>query len=399
MAAIAESLFRGAVDSLPSRVDLAAHIAPDNYALERERMFRRAWLYIGHTQQLPHKGSYFVFDVPTFNYSLLVVRGQDDAVRVFHNVCRHRGNKLVRDMEGTRPGFACNFHGWSYNTEGRLRLITDESQFDDCDKSGLDLVPVNSEVWNTFIFVNLEEKPHCTLATWLGDVHGQYDNYFEHQELAASYQSEVNANWHLGVNSFTEGYHTLYLHKSTARDYQGGKRNPDRHRPTIEIFERHHRFSAPGNPDKVFVPGEKIAAQYGRMIIPAFDFDCTGLPPGINSSGHDYWAFDNIEIFPNLVMLIGNCWHNEITFWPIDAGRTLVVNRGWCYKTKNLGERISRSYFRARVRDVFREDMNTLEAQQVALSSGAISEVVLSRQEMALRHHYWVTDQMMSERK
>ena len=138
-------------------------------------------------------------------------------------------------------------------------------------------------------------------------------------------------------------------------------------------------------------------SQYGRLIIPAFDFDCTGLPPGINSQRHDYWAFDNLEIFPNFVTLIGNCWHNEISFWPIDASRTLVVNRGWCYKTKNLGERISRSYFRARVRDVFREDMNTLEAQQTALSSGAIDEVVLSRQEMSLRHHYAVSDRMMAE--
>ncbi|MSQ51148.1 MAG: aromatic ring-hydroxylating dioxygenase subunit alpha [Betaproteobacteria bacterium] len=399
MAASTESLFRGAVENLPARVNLGVHIAPENYSLERERIFRRAWMTIGHTQDLPHKGSYFVYEIPTFNYSLLAVRGQDDVVRVFHNICRHRGNKLVRDASGTRPGFTCNFHGWGYTAEGRLRLITDEKEFEDCDKEALGLVPVTSAVWNTFIFINLEEKPHCTLAQWLGELHGQYDGYFDNQEVVAAYQSAVNTNWHLGVNSFTEGYHTLYLHKSTARDYQGGKRNPERHRPTIEVFDRHHRYSAPGNPDKVFVPGEKIAAKYGRMMIPAFDFDCSGLPPGINSARHDYWAFDVLEIFPNLVVLIGNTWHNEISFWPIDAGRTLVVNHGWAYKTKNLGERISRSYFRARVRDVFREDMNTLEAQQMALSSGAMNEVVLSRQEMALRHHYKVTDRMMAEVK
>ena len=46
-----------------------------------------------------------------------------------HNICRHRGNKLVRDAAGTRPGFACNFHGWGYTTEGKLRLITDEKEF------------------------------------------------------------------------------------------------------------------------------------------------------------------------------------------------------------------------------------------------------------------------------
>ena len=153
-------------------------------------------------------------------------------------------------------------------------------------------------------------------------------------------------------------------------------------------------FTLP-NPDKVFVRGEKIAAKYGRLMIPAFDFNLEGLPPGVNSAKHDKWAFDVVEFFPNVVMLIGNCWHNEITFWPIDEGKMLITNQAYAYKTKNLGERISRSYFRARVRDVFREDLNTIEAQHNALSSGVMNEVILSRQEMALRHHYKVNRLMM----
>ena len=397
MAAVAESLFRGVIDDLPSRVDVGAQIAPERFAVERERIWRRAWLAIGHTQDLPQKGSYFVYDIPTFNMSLLVVRGQDDQVRVFHNICRHRGNKLVREGAGSRSHFTCNFHGWVFANDGRLREITDESEFEGCDKAQLGLIPVTSEVWNTLIFINLEEQPHCSLAEWLGELHGQYDGYFEPREKVAAFRAVVATNWHLAVNSFTEGYHTLYLHKSTARDYQGGRSNPQRHRPQIEIFERHHRYSAPGNPDKVFVPGEKVAAKYGRMMIPAFDFDSAGLPPGVNSARHDKWAFDVIELFPNVVMLHGNCWQNEITYWPIDAGHTLIINQAWAYKAKNLGERLSRSYFRARVRDVFREDLNTLEAQQAALSTGVMNEVVLSRQEMALRHHYKVTDRMMGE--
>lgn len=392
-----ESIFRGDIADLPSRIDLSAHIAPERFAIEKERIWRRAWLAIGHTQELPHKGSYFVYDIPTFDMSLLVVRGQDDRVRVFHNVCRHRGNKVVRSGRGTRPNFTCNFHGWVYDAQGELKLITDEKEFEGADRATLGLLPVHAEVWNTLIFINLAPTPPCTLAEWLGTLYGQYDGYFEGREKVAAFKAEVRTNWHLGVNAFTEGYHTLYLHKSTARDYQGGRTNPERHRPHIEILDRHHRYSAPGNPDKVFVRGEKIAAKYGRLMIPAFDFDSSSLPPGVNAARHDKWAFDVVEFFPNLVMLQGNCWQNEITYWPLDAGRTLILNQAWAYKTRNLGERISRSYFRARVRDVFREDLNTLEAQQAALSTGVMREVVLSRQEMALRHHYKVTDTMMAE--
>ena len=143
MAASTESLFRGVTDDLPSRVDVGAQIAPERFAIERERIWRRAWLAIGHTQDLPQKGSYFVYDIPTFNLSLLVIRGQDGEVRVFHNICRHRGNKLVRDGSGCRTHLTCNFHGWGFTADGKLRVITDEAEFEGCDKEKLGLIPVN----------------------------------------------------------------------------------------------------------------------------------------------------------------------------------------------------------------------------------------------------------------
>jgi phenylpropionate dioxygenase-like ring-hydroxylating dioxygenase large terminal subunit len=123
----------------------------------------------------------------------------------------------------------------------------------------------------------------------------------------------------------------------------------------------------------------------------------TGLPPGVNSMRYGKWAFDVAEIFPNLVMLMGNHWHNEIRFWPLDEGRTLVLNQGYAYRARKPSERISRAYYRMRNRDIFREDLNTLEVQQEVLASGALKEVVLSRQEMALRHHYKVTADMLAQ--
>jgi phenylpropionate dioxygenase-like ring-hydroxylating dioxygenase large terminal subunit len=84
-----------------------------------------------------------------------------------------------------------------------------------------------------------------------------------------------------------------------------------------------------------------------------------------------------------------------MTFWPIDHERTLVINRTYNYKPRNLGERLSQTYFRARGRDVFREDLNTLEAQQQMLAAGALPHVLLSKQEMALQHHFAVTNDML----
>jgi len=104
------------------------------------------------------------------------------------------------------------------------------------------------------------------------------------------------------------------------------------------------------------LPVEGIAIQYGRKQLPAFDFDSSLLPPGVNPR-FDKWGFDNVSLFPNFVMLNGNHWRAEMWFWPLDERRTMIVNRAYTYKPKNLGERLSQAYFRSRGRDVVREDL------------------------------------------
>src|SRR5262249_59028391 len=70
-------------------------ISPEFYRLEREAIFKRAWLNVGRVEQLPRNGSYFTKELAVANTSIIVVRGKDGVIRAFHNICRHRGNKLV----------------------------------------------------------------------------------------------------------------------------------------------------------------------------------------------------------------------------------------------------------------------------------------------------------------
>jgi Rieske 2Fe-2S family protein len=383
---------------LKTRVDLATIIGPAQYALEREKIFRRSWLAIGHTDDLPENGSWFVYDVPTFDASLLVVRGDDGEVRVFHNACRHRANKLQRDGAGKAKLFRCQFHGWAFSTNGRLNHVTDEHMFEPIDRDLYSLTAVTSGIWENLIFVNFDPQPSETLEQWLGpEFVDQYSGYWDLHQKSATYTFDLKCNWHLAVNSFTEGYHTAYLHRNTARDYQGGKINPHRHRPSIELMQRHHRYSAPGNPDHVVLPVEDTAIRFGRKLLPAFDFDYSMLPPGVNPTRYPYWAFDVVEFFPNYVVITGNHFRTEFNFWPIDHAHTRVILRRYVYPPKNLGERISVSYFLARGRDVIREDLNTLEAQQQTLTAGAVPHVVLSKQEIALQHHFAVTQDMLEQ--
>jgi Rieske 2Fe-2S family protein len=338
-----------------------------------------------------------VVEVPTLKASLLLTRDKGGQVRGFHNICRHRGNKLVRTGSGTRVNFACEFHGWVFDNTGELKVVPDESQFANLDKGSLGLIPVTAEVWEGLIFVNLDAEPRWTLREWLGEMYDQFGGYWSGMEKLASYQVEVKCNWNLAISAFLEGYHTKYLHRHSAPDYQGGRANPERHRPLIETMLRHGRFSAPRNPDHKVTPAEAAAYKYGRLLTPAFDTVIEDLPPGVNPIRSDMWAFDNLHLFPHVVMLNSRSWHLALWFWPIDHERTLIRSQRLFYKARTAGERFGQAFSKVRAREVLREDLNTLEATQAALESGVMRHIHLSRQEIAVQHHFKVAEDMLAE--
>lgn len=101
----AETRFLGDSSALDNTIPILDMISPENFEREREKIFRRAWLPIAHVRDFAERGSYKVVEIPTFDTSLIVVRGNDGVVCSFHNICRHRGNKLVRAGEGCRASF------------------------------------------------------------------------------------------------------------------------------------------------------------------------------------------------------------------------------------------------------------------------------------------------------
>ena len=402
MSAVAQTttIFRGDTARLRNVVNLLEKIQPAYFQQEVTKIFRRAWLPVTSASELPQQGSYVVVEVPPLGASLLVVRGQDNVVRAFYNICRHRANKLVQDTKGCKLGFTCGFHAWTFAADGRLAAVTDESQFVGLDKSKYSLIPVACEVWEDFVFVNFDREPRETLREWLGDIHGGYRGYFDDRQQIANYSIVVNANWHITVNAFTEGYHSLFLHKNTLPDYQGGKGNPMRHRPFLEVMARHGRYSAKANPDHKMTPVEAVAYTHGRKLYPAFpkvDTSAPDFPTSVNPGRIDGWAFDILELFPCFVLIEGADWHQNMWFWPIDADHTEIRVVDYAYKSKTLGDQLAHSYLRVRNREVFREDISTMEAIHAMLKSGAMPEITLSQQEMLIQKHYAMAEQMVRE--
>ena len=121
-------------------------VSPEFYELEREAIFKRAWLNVGRVEDIPKVGSYFTKEIQIAEASVIVVRGKDDAIRAFHNVCRHRGNKLVwsehpgEESAGMCRQFTCKYHGWRYDLEGALTFVQQDDEFFDLDKDTTGLV-------------------------------------------------------------------------------------------------------------------------------------------------------------------------------------------------------------------------------------------------------------------
>ena len=145
-------------------------ISQEFFELEREAVFKRAWLNVGRVEQLPRTGSYFTKELAVAKTSVVLVRGKDGEVRAFYNMCRHRGNKLVwndypqEETSGTARQFVCKYHAWRYDLDGSCSFVQQEQEFFDLDKADYGLVPVHCDVWAGFIFVNLAKEPEQIAA-------------------------------------------------------------------------------------------------------------------------------------------------------------------------------------------------------------------------------------------
>src|SRR5687768_3549745 len=158
-------------------------ISPAHYELERDAIFRKSWLNVGRAEELPRNGSYATKELDAARTSLILVRGTDGQIRAFHNICRHRGNKLVwndfptEETSGTCRQFTCKYHAWRYSTEGELTFVQQEQEFFDLDKADYGLAEVQCEVWEGFIFVNLDPDNTTSAKDYLGSLGTGLEGY------------------------------------------------------------------------------------------------------------------------------------------------------------------------------------------------------------------------------
>ena len=210
------------------------------------KFFSRTWLSTGRkVEEIPQPGDYLVLDIAVGKTSVLLVRGKDGTVRGFHNVCKHRGNRLAwNDRGACGSGLTCRFHGWTYASDGRLIGVPEEDMFFDFDKRDYGLSPVATDVWEGFIFINLDPDPPETLHQYLGEVVDLLRGYaFDRLPLSWSYTTEQKCNWRILRDSQLEFYHGKALHQQFAGKVMINKQQPSCHVLDAKLFRRHSMMS------------------------------------------------------------------------------------------------------------------------------------------------------------
>ena len=218
----------------PMRNDVAVYTDPVRHAAERQKLFREMPVAVCLSSELPKPGSFRVFDET--GVPVVVVRGQDDEVRAFLNICTHRGARLVREEAGTAKLFTCWFHGWSFDSKGAVVGVPERERFEGCLEPSKHLIAVPAAERHGIVFVQATPNSVMDIDAHLGSfapILAALD--LDKCEHVKSGQLPVKSNWKYALDTYGEGYHFAALHKQTLAPY---------FRNDVTVYDRygpHHR--------------------------------------------------------------------------------------------------------------------------------------------------------------
>jgi phenylpropionate dioxygenase-like ring-hydroxylating dioxygenase large terminal subunit len=387
-------------------------ISPEYYELEREAIFGRAWLNVGRVEQLRRVGSYFTKELDAAGTSIVVVRGADDEIRAFHNICRHRGNKLVwtdypgEETSGVCRQFTCKYHAWRYDLDGQLAFVQQEEEFFGIDKGDYPLASVQCEVWEGFIFVNLDPKNTTSQREYMGGLGKGLEGYpFHELTQVHKYRAEIGANWKLFIDAFTEFYHAPVLHARQATAEESQKLLDVGYEALhYELDGPHGMVSswggmAPPKDVSMVKPIERVlrSGLFGPWDAP--DIGLETLPPAVDPARHPKWGMDSFLFFPNFMVLIWKPnWVLTYQYWPTSYNTHIFEGTAYFAPPKNGKERLAQELAVVTFKEYGLQDGNTLEATQRMLESRTpVKSFPLNDQEILIRHLHTTVKQYVEE--
>lgn len=295
-------------DHLKATTPLGAFYTDENVLREElERFFYRNWLNVGHDRQIPEPGDFLMREIG--DESILVIRGADGRARAFYNLCRHRGTRLVDEESGQRlRSIVCPYHAWSYTPEGALAGAPHTEDLEDFRRVDYGLVPIRLEAWSGFLWANFDggAKP---VQEEIGGFLADFDRFpLADLGLARRKVYDVQANWKILVENYSECYHCAPIH-------------PDLNRITHYLG---------GGVTSFFVDGPERQKFTGSYMVFNQDFTSmtwsgyTKRPPLRGMTEEDRRRIYYYVVFPNLFWSLHPDFLMIHRTWPVDAGHSRV---------------------------------------------------------------------------
>lgn len=182
--------------------------------MEKEKVFGKTWQLVGREVQVSEIGQYFTANI--CDEQIVVTRANDNMLRAFSNVCRHRAG-LVAVGEGKRKTLQCNYHGWTYNLEGKLKAAPEFEDVECWEKEKVCLPQFRVETWAGLVFVNLDNNCRPLIET-CGDLSSLIKHDMASMKLAARKDWFIDCNWKTYIDNYLEGYHLPIVHPALHKE-------------------------------------------------------------------------------------------------------------------------------------------------------------------------------------
>jgi carnitine monooxygenase subunit len=335
---------------------------PEFFSVEMARVIRPAWQIVCHANELDRPGAWRTLDL--LGTGVIVIRGDDGAVRAFANLCRHRGSRLVDGEAGCARRLTCPYHAWTYAADGRLIGVPHRADYPDLRLEEWGLVPVEMELWRGFVFVRLEPGGP-SVAAMMAPHEAEIAPYrFEElQPIGRITLRPRDVNWKNVADNYSDGLHISVAHPGLTRLFGGDYR--------IAAGEHVDRMSG----DLVERPSTQLSERAYQTLLPAAEH----LP----AEQRRRWLY--FKLWPNVAIDIYPDQVDFMHFVPTGSTTTLIREVSYAVPDTRREMRAAR-YLNWRInRRVNEEDTALIRRVQRGMESGFYTPGPLGESEVCLR--------------
>ena len=348
-----------------------AYTSKEWYDLEMKHIFSKSWQFAGLIEDVAEAGDSISVQAGLNN--IFIVKGRDNRLRAFHNMCRHRGTQLIRAVGKGQKALTCPYHDWTYDLEGNLLSVPkqdeefpelNEKKLHECN---LNLHEASVDIFKGMLFVH-PDKNAPSIMEYFGEIENYLGPHIPEELIEiedAYYDETINANWKIVAENYFDQYHLAYLHSNTLNMYDHANAEFGWVGPHYWFFERlipeyEENLANLSQTVPLDIPKEQLGA-YVPWFFPNI---------GITESEGTWSSFHAIPISPNKTRVVIRTKAKDVSDW--EQGKQMMksnmssfwtrIGMGGKYEGDGKEDPMASGNFMA-------EDIYACEQQQKSLQS------------------------------